>query len=292
MTKLSILILSFNTKELILGCIESIQKQYKEQLDTKEFEIIVIDNASTDGTPEAIRVKKRAENITIIENKENYGFSKGNNIGVKRAKGEYILFLNSDTLVLDKGLEDMVCYLDQHSKIGILGARLKNNDGSNQPSAGNFYNLLSVLLLLLGGERIGLLRSSPNKITIVDWVSGGSMMVRKKMFEELKGFNEDFFMYLEDMDLCFRAYKKGWLTYFYPSITISHMQHGSSNRAFAIKNIYKGILLFYKKHKSRFEYSLVKILLRVKAQVLIFAGRVLDNTYLTKTYEEALAVCR
>ncbi|HSW98139.1 MAG TPA: glycosyltransferase family 2 protein [Candidatus Saccharimonadales bacterium] len=290
MTTLSIIILSFNTKDLITICIQSLLKQYQEEISERKFEIIIVDNASTDGSIPFLKSQKWATHIKFIENNKNYGFAKGCNIGAKHASARLLLFLNSDTQIEDKGLDGMVEFLEKNEKVGILGGKLSNPDGSAQLYAGTFYTLSIVLLMLIGAERFGLSRFSPSHISQVDWVSGGSMMVQKNMFDELGGFDETFFMYLEDMELCYRAFKKGYLTYYYPSVTIIHKQHGSSNRSFAIVHIYEGLLYFYKKHKSSLEYRVVRGALRMKARVLIFLGKILDNTYLTKTYEEALTL--
>lgn len=290
MTSLSIIILSFNTKDLILDCLISLFKQYEKEITAKQYEIIVVDNASTDTTLETLRTSKMASKIKIISNDKNYGFAKGCNIGVKHANGINYLFLNSDTQVEDHGISSMVEYLEKEEEIGILGGRLENPDGTVQETAGSFYTVGQTLLMLIGLERAGFIRTAPNTISKVDWVSGGAMMVKKSVFEKLKGFDEHFFMYMEDMELCFRAKNLGYLTYYYPSVTIIHREHGSSNRSFAVTHIYEGILYFYWKHKTPLEYRFVRFILRFKAQVLILVGKILDNTYLTKTYEEALAI--
>lgn len=293
MTGLSIIVLSYNTKNLTIKCLRSISNQYKKQLEDDDFEIIVVDNASSDNTVATIDKQLSANNknyLKIIQNRENYGFSKGNNIGTKKAKGEYLLFLNSDTEVQDAGLFGMVEFLEGHRVVGILGGRLRNNDGSLQKSAGAFYTLFNVFLMLFGGERTGMLRRSPFHISQVDWVSGAFMMIRQELFEKLKGFDENFFMYIEDMEICFRAKKLGFSTYFYPDVSVLHKELGSSNRTFAIVNIYKGLLYFYKKHKTRFEYQLLRGLLLMKALLMVFLGSIVRNTYLISTYKKALKV--
>lgn len=300
MTKLSIIILSYNTKELTKACIQSILRVYKKELESQLFEIFLVDNASSDNTVATINHQQPArpagrstiniKYLKVIQNKKNYGFSMGNNIAAKHAKGEYLLFLNSDAAILDHGLVGMVAFLDMHKDAGILGGRLTNVDGTNQASTGSFYTLPNVFLMLFGGGRFGLLRFSPKAKTRVDWVSGGSMMVRRDVFEKLEGFDEHFFMYVEDMEFCYRAKKEGFATYFYPDISIIHKELGSSNRTFAILNIYKGLLYFYKKHTNYIQYSLVKLLLVVKACVVIVIGVFTSNNYLTSTYRKALSL--
>ena len=142
--------------------------------------------------------------------------------------------------------------------------------------------------MLIGSERFGLLRKSPKNIERVDWVSGACLMIGKSVFDQLKGFDENFFMYIEDMELCFRANKLGFLTYFYPDIKIIHKELGSSNRSFAIIHIYKGLLYFYSKHKGYFQYIIAKVMLEVKAKVGIVVGFLIGNSSLKKTYIEAI----
>lgn len=285
--ELSIIILSFNTKELTLACINSIVEQYKPELEKEQFEIIVVDNASTDGSLTALKNKTR-KGIVLVESKVNLGFSKGCNLGAKSAKGKYLLFLNSDTQIKDQGFLKMTEYLKKNEKIGILGGKLKNEDGSAQASAGNFYNLFNLFFMLLGIEKFGFLRVSPTEIKKVDWVSGASLMIRKKLFEKIGGFEKSLFMYWEDIDLCFKANKNGYPTYFYPEIILFHKELGSSNRSFAILNIYKGILFFYKKNRSGIEYLIAKIMLFSKALILKNVGKLKGNKYLAQTYGQAL----
>lgn len=290
MIKLSIVTLSYNTKDLTLACLRSVVSQYNQELEKKEIEIIVVDNDSTDGSSSAIsNLQPAIGSLKLIESKENLGFAKGCNLGTKTAKGKYILFLNSDTQVLDKGFLSMVDFLNKSADIAILGGKIENDDGSIQRSCGKFYNLFNLLIMLLGFERFGFLRSSPNKVQKVDWVSGACMIVRKDAFEKLSGFDEKLFMYVEDMEFCFRAKKLGFQTYFYPNLLLRHKSLGSSNKTFAIINIYKGILYFYSKHKTYLEYLIAKTLLVLKAEILISIGFLTFNSELRRRYRKAIS---
>jgi len=286
MVNLSIIVLSYNTKNLTLKCIESLIDQYKKELENGEIEVILVDNASSDGSIKAIQ--NYNSKFKIVQNERNVGFAKGCNIGAKNARGKYLLFLNSDTEVLDGGFLRMVNFLDENEYVGILGGKLLNKDGSPQPSCGKFYNLFSLFLMLIGMERFGFLKTSPQKIEKLDWVSGGCMMVRKNFFERLEGFDEHFFMYMEDMELCYRAKGLGFSTFFYPNVKVLHKTLGSSNRAFAIINIYKGILHFYSKHKNRLELCIAKFFLTTKANLAILIGAITRNFLLKDTYRKAI----
>lgn len=287
--ELSIIILNFNTLDLTLNCLSSIVNEYKEELANKKFEIILVDNGSTDGSLEKFK-KLDILGLKIIESKKNLGFSKGCNLGAKKAKGENLLFLNSDTEIKDQGFIKMLDFLSKNEKIGIIGAKLKNTDGTSQGSVGKFYNFFNLFFWQLGFERLGLLRESPNETKQVDWVSGACLLIRRKVFEKVKGFEEELFMYFEDIELCFKVKKIGFLTYFYPEVTLYHKSLGSSNRTFAILNIYKGILFFYKKHKSGFEYFLVRFMLFSKAWILTVIGKVTNNKYYLDTYGKTLEI--
>lgn len=303
---LSIIVLSYNTKNLTLSCLSVITERFREQLESGDFEIIVVDNASTDGSVDAIgnfqflpagrqgpispagRDLALPDNFQLITNKENVGFAKGNNIGAKNAKGEYLLFLNSDTQVLDDGIKEMASFLGKNKEAGIIGGLLVDSEGKPARSYGKFYNLFNVFLMLFFGERGELLRFPHKEIAPVDWVSGGFMMVRPSLFKKLDGFDEDFFMYIEDVELCLRAKKMGFSVYFFPEAKAVHKGQGSSNRAFAIMHIYKGLILLYKKHASNLEYTFVKSMLIFKAISAIVIGVLTNNTYLRKTYLSAL----
>lgn len=283
---LSICILSYNTRDLTLACLFSLKKYYAEQLTSGLVEIIVVDNASTDSSVE--KIKHDFPKVVLIENKENVGFSKGHNIATKSAKGKYIFFLNSDTKVKDGNFLEMVSYLEKNPHIGMLGAKLLNPNGSAQLSTGKFYTLLTSIGMLIGLDRLQFFRSSPKQIFEVDWVMGAAMLVSKKLFNEVGGFDEHFFMYVEDMELCFRIRKKGYRVVFYPEAKIVHQEHGSSNRSFAIVNIYDGILYFFKKHKSFTEYVIIKTAFMLKAIFAVTIGIATLNKSLIFTYKKIL----
>ncbi|MEK7571704.1 MAG: glycosyltransferase family 2 protein [Patescibacteria group bacterium] len=290
---LSIVILNYKKPRLTLACTASLYKFFSKELDSNTMEIIIVDNHSEDESVVLFEkeIKKQGyTNCHIIANKANDGFSKGCNLGAKTAKGSYFLFLNNDTLVEDKSIENMIKYLDQHNEVAILGGQLLNADRSKQASVGSFYTPARATALLLGMQRVGAVDTNPKEVTRVDWVKGALFLIRAEVFKELNGFDEHIFMYAEDMELCYRAHKKGYATYFYPFCSVLHAEHGSTNRSFAIIQIYKSLLYFYKKHRSYREYLYIKALLITKAKILVLAGTILHKQYLTSTYEKALSV--
>ena len=283
MAKLSIIILTFNSSRFISDLLKSLQQFQKDS------EIIVVDNASSDNT---VASAKKFDWVRVVETGQNLGFAKGINFGAKKATGEYLLFINPDTEFKSGSLSDLKSIFENNEKIGIVGGKLVDKDGQVEKSAGKFFNLLNTFFIILGLDEAFGSRFSPNKFSRVDFVSGGFMIVRSDLFKKLNGFDENFFMYLEDMELCFRAKKIGFETYFAPSVVVTHAGQGSSSRGFAVINIYKGILYFYKKHKTRLEYEIVRIGLGTKAIAVYFLGRITNNSYYTQTYGKALEIIR
>jgi hypothetical protein len=289
---LSIITLNYKKPELTIECLDSLWEQYKVKLQDNTIEVIIVDNDSQDDSVEKIKraiSEKKFHNMQVIANPSNAGFGTGCNLGAAKSKGEFILFLNNDTLVKDKGIMKMVEYCQNHQDVAVLGGQLRNLDGSLQASTGKFYTLWYAFLLLIGGQRFGFLDRSPDKIEKVDWVKGALLMIRRDVFERLHGFDEKIFMYTEDMELCYRVHQAGLEIYFYPDVQVLHQDHGSTSKTFAIVNIYKNLLYFYKKHRSLQEYQLLKLLLQTKAKSLIAAGKMTNNQYLIETYEKALA---
>ncbi len=286
---LSIVTLNYKKPQLTISCLESLQEQFAEEFEKGEMELIIVDNASGDDSVRVLEKEvKKYKHVKLIAHKENAGFSKGCNLGATLATGKYLLFLNNDTVVKDKGILDMAKYMKEHAEAAILGGQLRNLNGTSQHSSGKFYTPFNTVLLLLGLQRYGLLDQNPKVISRVDWVKGGLFMIKSDVFKSLNGFDENIFMYTEDMELCYRAKLMGHKTYFYPDVHVVHAEQGSSNRTFAIVNIYKNLLYFYKKHRSRGEYLFVKSLLWAKAAVLIRIGLITGNDYLVKIYREAV----
>jgi len=281
----SIIIVSYNTKKLLDDCLSSIYKSLSASPLT--FEILVVDNVSSDGTRELL-MKKYPQIVTMF-NKENVGFGRANNQGIKKAKGNYVLLLNSDTIIPNHAIQKLYDFTKHHPKC-FVGPKLLNMDRTNQTSCGPFFSLPVVFAaLFLKGDTIGMTRWSPSKVSRVDWVSGACIMGEKKAFMDDLLFDENIFMYMEEVDLLMRAKKKGYKTYFYPGSQIVHLGSGSSTnkRTGPVLNIYKGMLFVYKKHYSVTALFILRILLKVKAIISIGIGIISGSEYLKKTYAEA-----
>lgn len=293
--KLSIIILNFKKKELTLNCVKSIYLQYQKEFEKREFETVVVDNFSEDKSVEYLKKgiqTNKFKNVFLYQNSKNAGFGGGCNFGAKHAKGDYLLFLNNDTKVLDNGILGMIDFLNSRPTVGIIGGKMENENMTPQASTGRFYTFFNAILMIFSMQRLGLVYNSPKNITKTDWVSGSSLMIRKALFDKIGGFDEKIFMYMEDVELCFRAKKAGFSTYYYPFVKIIHAGQGSSNRTFAIINIYKGLIYFYKKHMPLWQTNMIELLLRLKAIVLISVGKLIHNNYLVSTYEEAISIFR
>ncbi len=287
--ELSIIIVSYNTKKITENCLKSIFDSLKNS--KINYEIIVVDNASTDDSCEMLESYKVHKALKVIKNEINVGFAKANNQGVKIAKGKYLLLLNSDILVLNNSIEKLFNFYKQNEKlINFLGGKLLNKDLTPQPSCGPMYSLPMVFAhLFLKGDYWGLTRYSPNKIKGVDWVSGACILTKKEIFQKLGGFDERIFMYMDEIDLFFRAKKNGFKIFFYPEANFIHLGSASSGgRTYPILQVYRGLIYFYKKHHNNpISLFLLKFMLKLKALISIFIGKLLNNKYLIKTYEEA-----
>lgn len=285
MVKLSVIILTYNSSSYIDPLIQSLIRKHLYEIKNNEIEIIIADNNSLDDTLE--KAKKHKDLVKVISNGGNVGYAKGNNLASKKAKGEFLLFLNPDAKLIKGDLLDVLSCFDD-KKVGIVGGEIMSLDGKREFSCGSFYNPLNTFFLSLGlEEKLGV-RYAPKKEQRVGFVSGGFLFIRKSLFEQINGFDENYFMYIEDSELCYQVKKRGYKTVFTNKATIQHVGQGSSNRTFAIVNIYKGLVYFNKKNGGIVSFILVKYMLKLKALFLVLIGKIMNNKYLTDTYREAL----
>ncbi len=288
--ELSIVILSYNTKKVTQDCLDSI---YKSNPDFT-FEIIMIDNTSTDGSIEMLRTyQKEHKNFILIENKENTGFARANNQGVKQAHGKYILLLNSDTIVLDNSLTKLLkFYKENEEKVHFLGAKLLNADNTPQASCGPFYTLPVIFAaLFLRGDYWGLTRYSPDSVKEVDWISGACILTKKEYLDEINGFDEKIFMYMDEIDLLYRAKQNKRRVFFYPDAKIIHLGSASSGgKSYPVIQVFKGFLYFYRKHYPLWQVNMLQYMLKTKALIAIILGKITGSKYLINTYEQAYKI--
>jgi len=279
---LSIITISYNTKQIMRDCLESIVK-YTKGIN---FEIIVVENGSMDGSLKMLHnfSKKRPE-LILIDAKENLGFGRGNNRGADRAKGEYLLFINSDTLIFNNAIKNALENFKAHPESGVYSCQLLNGDKTHQPSGGHFPTLGRLLawqffiddLPFIGDliksihphepgfffwHQFFLKKDTRVKSGIVenypDWVTGDFMMVKKNIFEEVGGFDKNIFMYTEEMELCYRIRKLEYKTYYSDTPAIIHLGGASGGSILAITSEIKNMIYFWKKHKQTWQLPLVK----------------------------------
>lgn len=225
--KLSIIIVSYNTRDFLKKCLDSLKK-----INFSDFEIIIVDNASKDGTIEYLESLSE-KNLTFIKNPKNLGFSKANNRGIKIARGDYLLFLNPDTEVMPDTLAEIVKFMEKDSKIGALTCKVvlpngKLDDSCHRgfPTPWNalcFFSGLEELFpksRIFAGYHMGW--KDYNKPHEIDAGAGSFLMLRRKAGEDINWWDEDYFFYGEDLDLCYRLKQKGWKVYYFPKVSIIH----------------------------------------------------------------------
>jgi GT2 family glycosyltransferase len=252
---LSVIFVSWNTKQLTLDAIASV---YRE---TTAFpvEVLVVDNCSSDGSADAIAVAY--PQVILIRNTDNRGFGKANNQALAVATGDYLMFLNTDTVVLGGALEKLVAYLDTHSTAVMVGPKLLYGDMTFQHACRRALPNPVNALLYLCGAHIVFPRASwsnrykrgsddPNVTAPVEALSGAAMLFRRKVYEQMGGFDERFFMYGEDLDFCKRVMDRGWETVYVHDAEIIHYggQSSSKRKAGSIRNFYDAMWLYYRKH--------------------------------------------
>lgn len=293
---LSIIIVSYNTKEITLDCLKSITKDRGLQFNLKDInpnqltptEIIVVDNDSKDRSVKAIKdfSKQNKLVIKVIENKENIGFAKANNQAIKIAQGNYLLFLNSDTLILHSAISQALDWLSSHPQAIACTAQLLNQDKKTiQASGGFFPNLLNTLAWSICLDDLPLVNNiipplhphTPDFYTKdnfyqkdrqLDWITGAFMLIRQIAVTKTKGFDENYFMYAEEIEWSYRI-KKAFpdkQIWYLIGPQIIHLGGASAgHNQDKLLNEYLGILFFFKKHKSNLSYKLAKILLKTNA---------------------------
>ncbi|MBK5244419.1 MAG: glycosyltransferase family 2 protein [Eubacteriaceae bacterium] len=254
---LSIIIVNYKTRELTSDCIDSIIKSNTKGLD---YEIIVADNASCDGSIEAIQCQ--FPQVKTIVNKKNLGFSKANNLGIKTATGEYILLLNSDTIVELNTLKGAHDFIKDHQHIGALGCKILLPSGKldaackrSFPTPMNgVYHSLHLDDASPDSIRFGeynLTYVDENKTCSIDCIMGAFMMVPRKVIDEVGMLDEDYFMYGEDVDWCYRIKKAGYQVMYYPEVRIFHHKKASGiqkRNPEVVAAFYDSMSIFYNKH--------------------------------------------
>ena len=232
---ISIIIVSFNTSGLLRKCLRSVY----DHPPLKDFETIVVDNGSIDRSREMVR--ERFPQVKLIVNPANRGFAAGNNRAFKVAWGEYLLLLNSDVEITPGAIEALINFLQENPRIGMVGGKLLNSDGTLQPSCRPFPSLRRIIFSYRSPVNIIFPNNlytrsyltppgSYETIHQVDSVAAAFVLVRRAALEEIGLFDQRFFMFLEDSDLCYRMKKSGWGVYYYPQSSVYHHWGGTSSK--------------------------------------------------------------
>jgi len=251
---LSIIIVTWNTAQITLKCVQTINKF----LDNPE--IIIVDNGSEDDTVKLLSPEK---NIKIIENHANLGFAKANNIGLKYATGEYILFMNSDIELIDDSINDLFKYFQSKNNIGIIGPKFLNPDLTPQASVFPKQSALNAFKEFWLNQPNSYSKYIPNtKDPIKVWaISGGCILTRKSFFESIGSWNEKYFFYFEDMDLCRKINKIGKDVVYFPKSQIIH-RHGASGVKLAdSNNQWRRLIPGSKLYHGLFNHYLITLIL-------------------------------
>lgn len=301
---ISFIIVNHNTKDLTEKAIKSIMSCCEKG----SYEIIVFDNASDDGSKELF---EKYEGIKYIYSQQNLGFAKANNEAFKYATGEYIYLLNSDAEIITKEVYSKIKEkFEEYKDVGILATKVLYPDGSPQPNVQSFSNPISFILRLLKvgqfvRERPLLLKTLmllpfkpkfvksylnnfnkdlSEKERYVDWASGCSLVIRREVWKRLEGFDENFFLYCEDEDLCFRAQKLGYKILYVPKIIVVHHEGGSAKgdiKELVLRQRVLSEVYFLKKHFSEVQYSLTLKIAKILCFLLYPFSRRIKTIYRT-----------
>lgn len=266
--KVSVIIVHYQVKDLLKNCILSIQKHFQGI----DYEIIVVDNNSPDSQWK--NLIDEFPDINFITLEKNFGFSKANNVGVQAAKGEYVYILNPDTEIEGNYFQEILDFADQQPKFGALGLRMHNKQGDFLPeskrSVPALVNSFEKLFTKLSNDSKTYYRNdvAESDIAEVEVMTGANLLMKKSVYEEVGGFDERYFMYGEDIDLCYTILRAGYKNFYYGKYSILHYKGESTvkdkfylNRFFGAMDIF--IKKYYKKQKP-FQYLLMKIGLKFK----------------------------
>jgi GT2 family glycosyltransferase len=248
-------IVAYRSRDLLGDCLRSL----REHPPSRPLRIVVVDNDSRDGTVELVR---GSTDVELVEGGGNLGFAAATNLAIRRGRARYFLALNPDTRVHAGTLDALLELMDAHPRIGICGCRLLREDGSFDHAARRAF---PTPLGALGhfttiGRRAGAPRAlaqyrAPDvESGPVDAVSGAFMLIRRRALEEIGLFDEGYWLYMEDLDLCFRAAKSGWITWYEPAVTTTHVKGGTSGRNRTARVNYAfhyGMFRFYRRHYAQ-----------------------------------------
>ena len=301
---LSIVIVSTNIEDLLRKCLKSVYKAIKGI----SAEVIVVDNASRDGTPDM--VAEEFPQTILFREKINRGFGANNNIGMRKATGRYVLLLNSDTEILDtKIFKEMIVWMDAHPKTGVASCGLLNSDRKTLQGSGGFYPTLFRVLAWMtflddipGLDRLikpyhPLHGWSPfykgeeffTKLHRQDWVTGAYYMMRKEAMDEVGIFDEDFFLYVEEVELSYRFIKAGWEIWYLPAWKIVHYGQVTNGSERAMVFEMQNLRLMYEKHEPKWKMPILRLILKFGVILRLMLWTLVGKFQVTKIYAKVFA---
>lgn len=292
---LTVIILSYNTKEITAKCLKRLQSSVIS-CQTKfknKIEVIVLDNGSSDGSAQMI--KSDFPWVKLIISKENLGFSKGNNLVMKSVKTPYILLLNSDVYLSEESLYKALAYFRVNLNCDVLGARLNYFTGICQPSSGNLPKPINIIFWILGLQFPNAFHPRNKKYFSkahrVGWIMGAFFMLKKAVFDATEGFDENLFMHMEEVEWCKRIWDQGFEIWYVPQVEAVHLHGASTNFDLSLSflNELKGIRFYLLKYYKTF-YLPVKLFLTVGLILRVIAFSLLGKTKRAKVYMEGLKV--
>jgi N-acetylglucosaminyl-diphospho-decaprenol L-rhamnosyltransferase len=246
-TDLSISIVNTNNRELLLACLETVRASLSSDV---AVEIVVLDNASDDGSVEAVR--RRFPGVDVITQEFRAGFGANHNTVIRATTGRYVYVLNEDTESEDWGFARIVAEMDAHPMVAALGPRIVDPKGRPQRSAWRFPSPAVALLGLPTLGRVGVAQSKGARPRSVDWVMGAALVLRREALEQVGLFDESFFIYFEEVDLCLRLRGAGWAVRYLPEVTVVHHESQSSAQIpeRRINEVWRGRRRYWRKHHS------------------------------------------
>lgn len=269
MMDFSIIIVNYKVKEYIVSCIDSI---YKHSTINKQFEIIVVDNCSNDGSVEAI--KTNFPKVKIIQNDSNVGYAKAINQGANQASGKFILFFNPDILLKEDSLSKLITFAKKQKDLGVVGPMLVSEFDEIQQSFWRKPTLINTILSICHLDYLNYKKNYKDRkitnYTDVDCVSGAVFLTKSKIFKSLDGLNEDLF-WMEDIDYCLRVKNLGYNIYLYPQTKIVHFQGKSAkqNWTITISNQLLSKIKFFRIYHSRFSAFILHITIIINTMIKV-----------------------
>ena len=245
MIDVSVSIVNTNSRDLLLACLDSLQQSV-----TREVEVVVLDNSSEDGSAEAVR--ERFPDVRVIAQTHRAGFGANHNTVIRATSGRYVYVLNEDTTSADWGFERLRAYLDANPRVAAIGPRIVYPDGRHQDSAWRFPTPLVATLGLLSVGKVGVKQSLGSAPRRVDWVMGAALLLRRGALEEVGLFDEGFFLYSEEVDLCARLRQAGWEVRYFPDVTVVHheSQYSAGIPERRINEMWRSRHRYWRKHHS------------------------------------------